>query len=117
VQDFFAENPGAGAVIVDLLMAALVLVGLALIRMKFGHINDSQGRQDVRIRELEDDVSTLKGENVGTSREVQNLAANLERYVEDLKEQLRLEADLRREAEQRNEKSHDEIKSLLKAEA
>jgi hypothetical protein len=103
VDSFFAEHGAFAAALVSVLAAGWVVLGTALVRVKFGHIDDHQQRQDMRLGELEDDMTKLKGEKIEVATEVKNLSRLLERHFKEMD-------DLRKT----NDSDHREIKTLIR---
>jgi hypothetical protein len=107
MEDFFTRHWEIVATIVNVLVAITVFLATLLVRLQFLHINEHQQFQDQRLNALEGDVGELKGSSRETAVEVRNISKSLEAYFADLKEQAR-------HYEEKNEKDHDEIKTLIR---
>jgi len=108
VQGFFAQHWEVAGVIFNLLIAVVVTLGVALVRVQLKHIDTHQHRQDFRLSELEGDVGSLKGNGVRTDEQIANLSRTLEHYFIELGKDME-------QYQARNEESHKELKSLLQA--
>lgn len=103
MEGFFAEHWEIVATVINVMAAIIVLLGTALIRVQFRHIDTHQTRQDQRLGNLESDVNGLKGDNRQTCAEVHSLSQLLEKYAKEVGERVERYED-------RNDKAHDEIR-------
>lgn len=103
MDNFFAEHGAFAAALVSVLAAGWVVLGTALVKVKFGHMDDHQQRQDERLGDLEGDMDNLKGDKIEVGGEVKNLGKLLERHFKEVDE-------LRKS----NERDHREIKQLIR---
>jgi hypothetical protein len=101
---FISEHAEVTATLISVLAAGWVLLFTALIKVKFGHIDDHQKHQDHRLGILEDDVSDMKGDRKATVVELRNLSSLLEKYFEEMEGYKKA-----------NELDHKEIKVDLKS--
>lgn len=110
MQDFFTQHWAIAATVINVMAGVIVVLGTALVRIKFNHISEEQRYQNRRLGYLEEDVGKLKGDGRQVAEQMRSLSKTLEQYLEETRQR----AD---RYEERNDRTLAEIKSLIKREA
>lgn len=109
VEEFIAEHAVFVAPIFSIMSTIIVVLGLALIRIKFGRIDGDIGRHEIRLADHEGRISALEGDNRISNNDIGHLSKLLETYVKDIKKALDNYVE-------HNDREHQEIKSLIRRE-
>lgn len=110
MEDFFTRYWPIVLGFINILLALVVALATSLAGVKFGHIKEHQAQQDARLDELEDDMSSLKGEGRVAATEMRNLSRLLERYVGEIRE------DMEKQRKE-NREEHQQIKMAINGKA
>lgn len=95
--------------VINVLFFALVTLAGVLVREKFRHINEHQARQDRELKALRADMATRTNDGISDRRDIEHLGEILEKYFEQLKEDLEEARRVQEKSADQNTEEHANI--------